>query len=132
LIQFGSQRWPRHQFIHQPVQLARWSVAIAGAMRLPEAILDLSGDGETVVRWRRLALLTFPFTFRKPGEPVQGDHERRGDPTLKSRIKRNLDQQHDAIVTWAVEGAMKWYANPETSLQPTHKINTDTRAACNS
>jgi P4 family phage/plasmid primase-like protien len=83
--------------------------------------------------WRRLALLTFPFTFRKPGEPIQGDHERRGDPTLKSRIKGNVDQQHDAIVTWAVEGAMKWYANPR-NLTPAHTQDQHRHpsVACNS
>lgn len=77
--------------------------------------------------WRRLALLQFPYIFRKPGEPIQGERERPGDPTLKTRIKINNDCQHDAIVTWAVEGAMKWYADPETSLRPTDKINSDTR-----
>jgi putative DNA primase/helicase len=77
--------------------------------------------------WRRLALLQFPYTFRKPGEPIQSESERPGDPTLKTRIKINNDCQHDAIVTWAVEGAMKWYANPEHALQPTAKINSDTR-----
>jgi putative DNA primase/helicase len=78
--------------------------------------------------WRRLALLIFPYTFRKPGEPLHSDSDRTGDPTLKARIRDNTDHQHDAIVTWAVEGATRWYADPDTSLAPTTKIKADTRA----
>jgi P4 family phage/plasmid primase-like protien len=59
--------------------------------------------------WRRLALVTFPYRFRKPGEPLETEFERRGDPTLKKRIKRNISNQHDAIVTWLIDGAIAWY-----------------------
>jgi putative DNA primase/helicase len=78
--------------------------------------------------WRRLALLKFPYTFRKPGEPLTSDTDRRGDPTLKARIEHNTDRQHDAIVTWAVEGAIRWYADQATSLLPTNAIEADTCA----
>lgn len=62
--------------------------------------------------WRRLALVKFPFTFVKPGKPIlDPDTERRGDPTLKQRIAENKTGQHDAAVTWAVDGAALWYAN---------------------
>jgi putative DNA primase/helicase len=33
--------------------------------------------------WRRLCLVRFPYTFRKPHEPLLGPDERRGDPTLR-------------------------------------------------
>jgi putative DNA primase/helicase len=78
--------------------------------------------------WRRLALLRFPYTFRKPGEVLQSDNDRVGDPTLKARIKQGARSQHDAIVTWAVEGAMRWYADPARSLTMTMKVEADTRA----
>ncbi len=62
--------------------------------------------------WRRLALVVFPYTFVKPGVPIHDpDHERRGDPTLKARIKAGKSGQHDAAVTWAVMGAKAWYDN---------------------
>jgi len=62
--------------------------------------------------WRRLALVVFPYTYVKPGDPIRDpETERRGDPTLKARIKANRDSQHDAIITWAVEGAIRWYQN---------------------
>ena len=78
--------------------------------------------------WRRLALLRFPFTFRKPGEECRRPDEKPGDPQLKSRIRAGRGGQHDAIVTWAVEGARRWYANPDTSLALTERIAADTRA----
>ncbi len=76
--------------------------------------------------WRRLALLRFPYTFRKPGEPLERPTDRTGDPALKPRIKANTDGQHDAAVTWAVEGARRWYADPARSLALTETITADT------
>jgi putative DNA primase/helicase len=77
--------------------------------------------------WRRLALLRFPYRFRKPGEPLESDSDRAGDLTLKPRIRDNLTDQHDAIVTWAVEGAIRYYADPVRSLAPTKKVGEATR-----
>ncbi|WP_219467755.1 DNA primase family protein [Nonomuraea rhizosphaerae] len=78
--------------------------------------------------WRRLALLRFPYTFRKPGEECRRPDERQGDPGLKARIKANRSGQQDAIVTWVVEGAMRWYADPDTSMSVTKTVAADTRA----
>jgi putative DNA primase/helicase len=78
--------------------------------------------------WRRLALLRFPYTFRKPGEALQSESDRIGHPTLKTRVKAGADGQHDAIVTWGVEGAIRWHSDPATSLTPTSAIEADTRA----
>jgi putative DNA primase/helicase len=58
--------------------------------------------------WRRFALLEFPYTFRKPHEPLTTTLARRGDPGLKRRIREG-GRQHDAVVTWAIEGARRSY-----------------------
>ncbi len=78
--------------------------------------------------WRRLALVRFPYTFRKRAEDCAGAQDRVGDPGLKARIKAGRDGQHDALVTWAVEGARAWYAEQSTALLPTPVIASDTRA----
>ena len=58
--------------------------------------------------WRRLALVEFPYTFRKPGEALDDSGtEKRGDPALKQRVHDGADGQHDAAVTWAVDGAVR-------------------------
>lgn len=76
--------------------------------------------------WRRLALLKFPYSFRKTAEECVRPTDRLGDPTLKRRVKEGAEGQHDAIVTWAVEGAIRWYADPDKSLLPTDRIAADT------
>jgi P4 family phage/plasmid primase-like protien len=63
--------------------------------------------------WRRLALVRFPYTYRKPGELIRDENDRPGDPTLKLRIKAGTGGQHDAAVTWAVSGALAWFASQE-------------------
>lgn len=93
--------------------------------------------------WRRLALVTFPFTFVPAGEPIAGLYDRRGDELLKSRIKQGNTGQHDAIVTWAVEGAIRYYqwqnakgtweivregAQPVSPLKVPGRIEADTRS----
>lgn len=61
--------------------------------------------------WRRLALIEFPHTFRKPGVAVAGPHERSGDPLLKTRLRQGSWGGWDAIVTWAVEGARRFFGS---------------------
>jgi putative DNA primase/helicase len=36
--------------------------------------------------WRRLALVSFPYTFRKRHQSLIGPNDRRGDPTLRVRV----------------------------------------------
>lgn len=60
--------------------------------------------------WRRLALVPFPVTFVKRAADIASPMDRIGDPGLRERIKANESGQHDAVVTWAVEGARRWYA----------------------
>ncbi|HEY1700794.1 MAG TPA: phage/plasmid primase, P4 family [Trebonia sp.] len=78
--------------------------------------------------WRRLALLKFRYHFRKPGESMETAFDRAGDPGLKGRIKKSPTGQHDAIVTWAVEGAMRWYARGMADAQPPGQVVEDTLA----
>jgi putative DNA primase/helicase len=93
--------------------------------------------------WRRLALVTFPFTYLPAGEPLIGLYDRRGDELLKSRIKQGNTGQHDAIVTWAVEGAVRHYQwqeakeiwevtregdQPVSPLKVIGRIEVDTRS----
>lgn len=75
--------------------------------------------------WRRLALLRFPFTFRKPSDTVYAEGDRKGDPRLKPRLRAGADGQHDAIVTWAVDGARKFFQGGFPPLPPTVKADTD-------
>ena len=77
--------------------------------------------------WRRLALVRFPYRFRKPGEPIEGPDDRRGDPDLKRRLEREQDNA-DAIVTWLVAGAMAWYSGGAAAISPPPKIVADTLA----
>lgn len=58
--------------------------------------------------WRRVALLTFPYTFRKPGERLIGPNDRHGDPGLLDRVMTDPDVWAAAL-TWMVEGARRWY-----------------------
>ncbi|MFI5778264.1 phage/plasmid primase, P4 family [Nocardia sp. NPDC051570] len=67
--------------------------------------------------WRRLALVRFPFTYRKPGEPLSGDMDRHGDPRLRDRLKTGQAQQ-EAVLAWLIEGARRWYEADQV-LPPT-------------
>lgn len=77
--------------------------------------------------WRRLALLVFPYTYRKPDQELAAETDRHGDPGLKHRIRYDLGGQHDAIVTWAVGGAIGWYAGGQAGTPVTPRIADDTR-----
>lgn len=68
--------------------------------------------------WRRLALVTFPFTFRSKGKPLLDVNDRSGDPRLRDRIKHGHEGQHEAVLAWLVKGAQRWYAGGR--MMPAH------------
>jgi phage/plasmid-associated DNA primase len=61
--------------------------------------------------WRRLeGSLPYPYTFRKPHEHLRDENDRRGDPTLRERVKTDKGERAQAMLAWLVAGAMAWYA----------------------
>lgn len=78
--------------------------------------------------WRRLLLLKFPYKFLKPHEELSGaENERRGDPTIRDRVKGGVEQQ-EAVLAWIVEGARQWYTAGRVMPAPPKRIVDDTRA----
>jgi P4 family phage/plasmid primase-like protien len=88
--------------------------------------------------WRRLTMVTFPFTFT--ASPVD-DTDRPGDRDLVHRIRANVDGQHDAIVTWLVEGAQMAFGDAscltigrrdadDRRAEPIKEATRDWRRAC--
>lgn len=67
--------------------------------------------------WRRLAMLRFPYTFRKPGEPLQGPMDRHGDPGLRQRLQHD-PAARSAVLAWLVDGAWAWYAAGAAQMPP--------------
>lgn len=77
--------------------------------------------------WRRLLLLRFPFTFRKPGEPLAHELDRRGDPTLRDRAQTDPRVQ-EAALAWLVAGAVAWYAADRIMPEVPYSVVQDTAA----
>lgn len=75
--------------------------------------------------WRRLALLTFPYTFRKSAAKIASPMDRLGDP--------EMEYAHDnpgvcsAALAWMVEGATAWYGRGRRMLPMPDLIEEDTR-----
>ncbi|MFG2729475.1 phage/plasmid primase, P4 family [Streptomyces canus] len=74
--------------------------------------------------WRRLALVSFPYTFTKD-EPRLNTPERKGDPGLRGRIIRN-PEAHAAVLAWLVGGAARWYAADRTMSPAPAPVVQDT------
>lgn len=76
--------------------------------------------------WRRLALQVFPFTFRKPGQALEGPLDRPGDPALA--YAANDPQVRAAALAWMIAGAQRWYARGRMMLPHPDQVERDTRA----
>lgn len=76
--------------------------------------------------WRRLALLSFPFTFKKPGEPLYGPYEKHGDPLLRQRFARPTEDLSQAVLAWIVEGAKRWFERGKIMLSVPDRVERDT------
>lgn len=59
--------------------------------------------------WRRLALVEFPFRFVGSEEEMRTPFDRLGDPNLRERLRHGNDGQPEAVLSWLVEGAGRWY-----------------------
>lgn len=75
--------------------------------------------------WRRLSLLTFPYTYRKPGQPLTLDTDREGDPDLKY-CHHDADVRAAAL-SWMIQGAVAWYARGRRMLPNPSEIERTTR-----
>jgi P4 family phage/plasmid primase-like protien len=75
--------------------------------------------------WRRLAMLCFPFTFRKPGEACTGPNDKVGDPNLRQRLRTD-ERVAEAVLAWLVDGARNWYAADMIMPAPPKRVEEDT------
>lgn len=75
--------------------------------------------------WRRLSLMPFPYTFRKPGQPLTGPFDREGDPTLQ--YAASDPEVRAAALAWMVEGAKRFYARGRMMLPMPEMIERETR-----
>lgn len=73
--------------------------------------------------WRRLSMVRFPYTFRPPGKPLRTKQDRRGDPRLRERLRRDGDA---AVLAWLVEGARLWYAADRAFPPTPESVRRDT------
>jgi P4 family phage/plasmid primase-like protien len=77
--------------------------------------------------WRRLALLRWPFTYRRTAAECLGDRDRVGDPTLKQRIDAD-PRAREAVLAWVVAGAQQWYAADRIMPEHPDRVRRDTAA----
>lgn len=61
--------------------------------------------------WRRLALVNFPYQYKKTQKECVGPYDKVGDPGLSRRLIKGEDGQREAILASLVRGAIDWYAN---------------------
>jgi P4 family phage/plasmid primase-like protien len=76
--------------------------------------------------WRRLALVKYPFTYRKTAAEVLGPNDRLGDPTLRERCKED-PRVREAALAWMVVGAQRWYELNRIMPELPEQIVADTR-----
>lgn len=77
--------------------------------------------------WRRLAMVRFPYTFRKRWGDVTGPFDRLGDPELRDRCMTR-EGPAQAALAWAVAGAVRWYAGRRVMPELPELVAADTRA----
>lgn len=77
--------------------------------------------------WRRLALVTFPYRYRKPSEEIERPEDRRGTQGLRQRVE-NGRAQREAVLAWMVEGALRVYGGRDEQRlpEPSEQIKADT------
>jgi P4 family phage/plasmid primase-like protien len=75
--------------------------------------------------WRRLAIVMFPYTFRKSYEDCVSEMDRPGNDGLRERAKSDA-RIHQAVLAWLVRGARQWYENGMAFSIPPASVIGDT------
>lgn len=75
--------------------------------------------------WRRLSLMPWPYTFRKPGQALTGPYDRVGDPALAYAAGNAAVRA--AALAWMVDGARQWYARGRMMLPQPERVERETR-----
>jgi P4 family phage/plasmid primase-like protien len=76
--------------------------------------------------WRRLALVEFPFRYRKPHEALETPNDRHGDPGLRDRLRQGSGGRREAVLAWLVRGATKWYQSHQVMPEPPASVQSAT------
>jgi P4 family phage/plasmid primase-like protien len=76
--------------------------------------------------WRRLLAVPFPYTFKPDDEPLETPEDRPGDLGLKVRMTGT--EQSKAVLSWLIDGAVKWYASGMMMGRPPERIKAKTEA----
>jgi phage/plasmid-associated DNA primase len=74
--------------------------------------------------WRRLALVRFRYTYTAGA--ITHPMARKAVPGLRERLRDGRHGQHEAILAWIVESAMKWYANDRVMPTMPPQVRKDT------
>lgn len=79
--------------------------------------------------WRRLALVNFPYRFRRAHQKLERDEDRYGTEGLRERLQHGKEQR-EAALAWMVEGAVRVYdGGDEQHLPgPSYRVRQDTAA----
>lgn len=75
--------------------------------------------------WRRLALLEFPYTFRKSSEALVSSLDRIGNQRLE--YAANDQDVRAAALAWMVDGARAWYQRDRMMLPIPEAVERSTR-----
>ena len=78
--------------------------------------------------WRRLALVEFPYRYRKPHEAIERPGDLPGDGGLRDRVRLSHDKQHEAALAWLVAGAVRWHRGGQAMPEPPEAVRKATEA----
>ena len=76
--------------------------------------------------WRRLALVNFPYRYRKNESECHSPNDRVGDKTIRERLREGAEWQHEAILSWLIEGAIKYHADYNAFVTQPERVERDT------
>ncbi|GAB3255789.1 phage/plasmid primase, P4 family [Arthrobacter pigmenti] len=75
--------------------------------------------------WRRLALVRFPYTYRR-ADKVRSGLDREENPGLRTRLQEGRQGQREAVLAWLVAGAQRWYQTDRVMPSRPQQVEDDT------
>lgn len=87
--------------------------------RLP--MINETDDGT----WRRVLVVSFPYSYKKSKSLVKGEWDRLGDPMVLHAAQRKASTA-EAFLAWRIEGALRWINEQRAEYDIPERISKNT------
>lgn len=117
----GTQRINARQIYSKAREFENIATIFVSCNRLPMVNETDAGT------WRRLTIVSFPYSYKKTKADLRGAHDRLGDPMVLFAAQKQ-ESTAKAFLAWRMSGAIDWAQNNKLEYNIPQSVQDDNRS----